>query len=121
MIIQVAERGLPPDEIQMRIQAGWIVVPNVLMAGATIVVPGQSPAQSKRVDLWILPDPGPTMPQISVVDVLITVLEEEGTDEPTLDIIAKLLFGAPIRQVQQKWTEMRQAMAATVETEGPVQ
>lgn len=100
--------GIPAREAQARLMNGWLVVPGIAIDEPTVITPGQ-PDPIKKVDAWIPPMYGATVPQLIVIKAMLFLVEKE-QDVITLDNLAKLLFKRPL-------SELRKMVVAETPTE----
>jgi len=113
MRVEVAEQGLPLEEIVRRLATGWLMF-SVMVDRPAIAVPGGPGTGPKRVDVWVEPPEGPTVPQIAVANALRLALEAKG-DRDTLEWLSQAMFKTPILELVQQLN----AMMAPVDT--PIQ
>lgn len=110
MRVEVAERGLPMEEIVRRLATGWLVF-DVMVDQPAIAVPGMiGPGATgpKRVDVWVEPPEGPMVPQVAVANALKMALEAKG-DHDTLEWLAQAMFKTPIDALAQQLQVMMEA------------
>lgn len=113
MRVEIAEKGLPLEEIVRRLATGWLVF-DVMVDQPAVAVPGVFKATGpKRVDVWVEPPEGPTVPQIAVANALKLALEAKG-DHDTLEWLAQAMFKTPIDALVQQ-------LSAMMEVDTPIQ
>jgi len=106
MRVEIAEKGLPLEETVRRLATGWLVF-SVAVDQPAIAVPGK-PAAPKRMDVWVEPPEGPTVPQIAVANALKLALEAKG-DHDTLEWLSQAMFKTPIDMLVQQLSAMMEA------------
>lgn len=94
-----SRKGIPPDVAQGRLMNGWLVVPGIAVDVPAVVTPGQ-PDPVNKVDAWIPPMYGSTIPQLIVVKAMLYLAEKEN-DIITLDNMAQLLFKQPLAKLRE--------------------
>jgi len=120
MRVEIAQQGLPVQEVMRRLATGWAVF-NVALDGPAIAVPGQPMPGPKRVDVWVEPPQGPVVPQIIVADFLRQALTAGG-DQITLDWLSTHMFQTNIEELVRQLQEIAASAAQPVpDPEVPVQ
>lgn len=104
--------AVPPEEIQGRIQSGWRIFGQALVAhgGGVITPDNPTGAQAVPVTIWVLPEP--MVPISELFHALFTaseVFKESPTSQVAIGHVSTLLTGKTVTELRQSMEEAQGA------------
>jgi len=109
-MIDIIVDGLPPQEAVNRLMNGWVVVPHVKLRGLSVATLDNPNPTTQYADIWVLFPPGPTMPQVVVMDRMEQAADLYPQAEIALDWIATQLFNTTLVGIRAAMQAGREAV-----------